>query len=121
VRGIWSIGYGHTGPDVHEGLTITQAEAEALLKADIAHAVETVNRVVTVPLTQDEFDALCDLTYNIGCAAFEESTMLKDLNAGDYAAAAAQFDLWDKAGGKAVEGLLLRREAEERLFTGVDV
>ena len=118
VRGIWSTGYGHTGPDVHEGLTITQAEAEALLKADVAHAVETVNRVVTVALTQDEFSALVDFSYNIGCGAFEESTMLKDLNAGDYAAAAAQFDLWDKAGGKTVAGLRRRREAEEMLFVG---
>jgi lysozyme len=116
VRGVWTVGWGHTGPDVHEGLTITQGQAEALLRADIAHAVATVNRFVKVPLTQTEFDALVDFTYNAGCGAFEGSTMLKDLNAGDYAAAADQFEVWDKAGGETVADLLRRREAEERLF-----
>jgi len=119
VRGVWTVGWGHTGADVYEGLTITQTEAEQFLKQDIAHAVTTVNRVVTVPLTQTEFDALCDFTYNAGCGAFEGSTMLRDLNAGDFTAAAEQFCLWDHSGGgNVVAGLLRRRRAEERLFVG---
>jgi lysozyme len=116
VCGVWTIGYGHTGPDVHPGMTITQAEAEELLLADVAHAVATVNRCVTVKLNQDQFDALVDFAFNAGCGALEGSTLLKDLNAGDYAAAADQFEEWDHAGDKVVAGLLRRREAEATLF-----
>jgi lysozyme len=116
-RDVWTIGYGHTGPDVHAGLTVTQAQAEALLAKDVQHAAETVNRLVTFPgLTQDEFDALVDFAFNAGCGAFAGSTMLKDLNAGNVAAAAAQFEQWDHCDGKVVAGLLRRRIAEKDLF-----
>jgi lysozyme len=117
VRGVWTIGYGHTGPDVHPGLTITQAQAEQLLLGDVAHAVVAVNRCVTVDLNQDEFDALVDFAFNAGCGALEGSTLLKDLNAGNYTAAEGQFAEWDYAAGKVVAGLLRRREAEAKLFS----
>jgi lysozyme len=104
------------GLDVKPGMTITKEQAELLLKADVAHAAETVNRVVTVTINQEMFDALVDFTYNVGCGAFEGSTMLRDLNEGNFAAAAGQFDLWDHAGGKIVAALLRRREAEAKLF-----
>lgn len=114
--GVWTIGYGHTGPDVVPGLTITPAQAQALLAQDIAAAAACVNNSVTVPLAQNEFDALVDFVFNLGTGAFESSTLLRDLNAGDFSAAAGQFDLWDHAGGAVVAGLLRRRQAETALF-----
>jgi lysozyme len=114
--GVWTIGYGHTGTGVVSGLTITQDQAVALLTSDIAAACAYVNQAVTVALQQDEFDALVDFVFNLGRGAFAGSTLLKDLNAGNFAAAADQFDLWDHAGGQVVAGLLRRRQAEEALF-----
>lgn len=114
--GVWTIGYGHTGADVTPGLTITQDQAQALLAQDIASAAVCVNNLVNVVLTQDEFDALVDFVFNLGSGAFAGSTLLRDINAGDFTAAAAQFDLWDHAGGAVVAGLLRRRQAEEALF-----
>lgn len=114
--GVWTIGYGHTGPDVVAGLTITQEQAQALLAHDVGSAATCVNNQVTVQLAQDEFDALVDFVFNLGAGAFEGSTLLRDLNAADFTAAAAQFDLWDHAGGAVVAGLLRRRQAETALF-----
>lgn len=113
VAGVWTIGYGHTGPDVKPGMTITQAEAEALLAQDIKKAVDAVNRLVTyVGLTQSQFDACVDFAFNVGVHNLEHSTLLRKLNDGDVAGAAAEFPKWCKAGGKAVEGLVKRRSAE---------
>lgn len=114
--GLWTIGYGHTGHDVHEGMTITQEQADALLTQDVAWAAETVNRLVQVPLTQHEFDAVVDFVFNVGRKAFGNSTMLRKLNAGNYAGAADEFPKWCKAGGKVVAGLVSRRQAEQDLF-----
>jgi lysozyme len=113
--GIWTIGYGHTF-EVTEGMTCTQDQATAWLIEDIQTAANDVNRLVKVPLTQGEFDALTDFCYNAGGGNFATSTMLKLLNAGDFAGAASQFDLWDHAGGAVVAGLLRRREAERLEF-----
>lgn len=115
--GVWTIGYGHTGPDVTPELTITQEQAEALLAQDVGSAAACVNNVVTIQLSQSEFDALVDFVFNLGSGAFTGSTLLRDLNAGNFAAAAAQFDSWDHAGGAVVAGLLRRRQAETALFS----
>jgi len=114
--GVWTIGYGHTGPEVVAGLTITQAQAEAYLAADVQSAAACVNRLVAVQLTQEEFDALVDFVFNLGQGAFASSTLLRLLNAGSFAAAAEQFVQWDRAGGAVVAGLLRRRQAETALF-----
>lgn len=114
--GVWTIGYGHTGADVTPDLTITQAQAEQLLLDDVGSASKCVNGCVTVALTQDEFNALVDFVFNLGAGAFQGSTLLRDLNGGDFAGAAAQFDAWDHAGGAVVAGLLRRRQAETALF-----
>lgn len=114
--GVWTIGYGHTGPDVTPLRTITMAQAQALLAQDVRSAASCVNTVVTVKLTQQEFDALVDFVFNLGAGAFKGSTMLRWLNAGDFKGAATQFDLWDRAGGAVVAGLLRRRQAEAALF-----
>lgn len=116
VVGIWTIGYGHTGRDVYKGLTITQNQATALLLKDVQTSADCVNRLVGVPLQQDEFDALVDFVFNVGTGNFSTSTLLKLLNAGDFEGAAGQFERWDKAGGVVVAGLLRRRKAEEALF-----
>jgi lysozyme len=118
--GVWTIGYGHTGLDVKPGMTVTSAQAEALLAQDVLSAAACVNNVVVVKITQEEFDALVDFVFNLGVGAFSGSTMLRKLNAGDFTGAAAQFDLWDRAGGAIVAGLLRRREAEAELFGSGD-
>jgi lysozyme len=114
--GVWTIGYGHTGPDVYKGLTITQNEATALLLKDVQTAADCVNRLVTVPLSQEEFDALVDFVFNIGTGHFSTSTLLRLLNTGDYEGAANEFTKWSKAGGVVLAGLLKRRQAEADLF-----
>lgn len=114
--GILTIGYGHTGPDVYDGQIITQEMAEALLLSDVQIAVACVNRNVKVPVTQNEFDALVDFTFNDGVHNFTSSTLLRDLNAGNYIATASQFSVWVMAGGHRLEGLVRRRQIEESLF-----
>lgn len=114
--GVWTIGYGHTGPDVHPGLTITEDQANSLLAQDTSSAAAAVNRLVTVALNQDEFDALVDFVFNLGEGALGGSTLLKLLNAGNFAGAAAEFPKWCHAGGQVVPGLVRRRQAEQQLF-----
>ena len=113
---VWTIGYGHTGSDVRPGLTITQEQASALLQQDVAGAVAAVNRLVTVTLTQNQFDALVDFTFNEGQGNLASSTLLRELNAGNTAGAAAQFLVWVYAGGVQLPGLVKRRQAEAALF-----
>jgi lysozyme len=113
--GIWTLGFGHTG-GVTQGMTCTQAQAEAWLLEDIQWAVTVVNNLVTVQLTQGEFDALVDFVFNVGSGNFASSTMLRMLNASNFAGAAGQFARWDLAGGQVVAGLLRRRVAEEGEF-----
>jgi len=116
IKGIWTVGYGHTGTDVYQGLVITPLQAAQLLLNDVQHAVNCVNQLVITTLTQGEFDALVDFAFNCGCGAFASSTMLKLLNSGDYQGAAGQFDSWDHASGQVVAGLLRRRQAETNEF-----
>lgn len=114
---VWTIGTGHTGSDVVEGLVWTQEQADAALESDVATACNAVNSLVTVPLNQNQFDALVDFTFNDGVGAFKNSTLLRLLNAGDYVGANAQFALWVNSGGKRLPGLVTRRAAEAALFS----
>lgn len=117
----WTIGWGDTGPDVVPGLTITQAEADQRYARRMAGEFEpAVRRAVTVPLTQRQFDALVSIFYNCGVEALSKSTLVRLLNAGDTAGAAAQFPRWNMSGGKVLKGLDRRREAERLLFLGTD-
>jgi len=113
--GIPTIAFGHT-QGVSAGDTCTMDQAVQWLQEDTQTAVDAVNRLVAVQLTQPEFDALVDFVFNEGQGHFENSTMLKLLNAGDFAGAALQFDAWDLAGGQVVAGLLRRRQAETQEF-----
>lgn len=116
VAGVWTIGYGHTGVGVRPGLTVTQQEAQILLQSDIAASVSCVNSAVTCQLSQSQFDALVDFTFNVGRGNFLQSTLLRDLNGGDLMAAAGHFGVWVYAGGEVVPGLVRRRAAEMALF-----
>lgn len=118
--GIWTIGWGWTlpvdGVDVHRGMTITQAQADGLFQYGVVRYEEAVCRLVTVPLNQNQFDALVSFTYNTGPTSLERSTLLRKLNAGDYAGAATEFDRWVYIGKSTSDGLIRRRAAEKALF-----
>jgi len=113
----WTIGVGHTG-GVKPGDTCTKHEALQWLAEDVETAENAVNRLVKVELTQDMFNSLVSFVFNCGAGNFEKSTLLKMLNAGDYAGAKGQFPRWDKAAGKVMAGLTKRRHAEASLFDG---
>lgn len=116
-KGVLTIGYGHTS-HVYEGQTCTQEMADVWLRIDIATAEHAVNRLVCVKLTQGEFDALVDFTFNVGVGAFSNSTLIHLLNHGDYKDAANEFEKWDYCGGVVLAGLLRRRLAEKAVFNG---
>lgn len=121
--GVPTIGYGSTryadGTPVRMAdPPITQTEADRIMRATL-HAYEAaVQRYVTVPLTQGQFDALVDFAYNAGAQSLRKSTLLRKLNAGDYAGAAGEFGRWVNGGGRRLQGLIKRREMERRLFAG---
>lgn len=112
----WTIGYGHTGADVRPGVVFTQAQAEAALRSDLRDAEEAVARAVAVALSDNQFAALVSFTFNVGAGALLESTLLRLLNQGDVAGAAAQFAQWVRGGGGVLPGLVRRRAAERALF-----
>lgn len=118
-KGVPTIGWGHTR-GVKLGDTCTQEQADAWLLDDIQEAVNIVNRLVHVPLTQHQFDALCDFTFNAGSGNFAGSTMLRKLNTGDYVGAASEFQRWDMCGNIHLAGLTRRRAAETLLFNQSD-
>jgi lysozyme len=115
--GVWTIGYGHTA-NVRPDERITEAEAEAFLRRDAEGAEQAVSQLVAVPLTQGQFDALVDFVFNLGRAALAGSTLLRLLNDGDHAGAAAEFPKWCHAGGAVLPGLVARRAKERALFEG---
>jgi len=114
--GIWTLGFGHTTaagePTVTEGLVITQAEAEAILKRDLVKYEKGVMDLVKVQLTQHQFDVLVDFAYNAGVGNLKTSTLLKKVNAGDFDAVPTELMKWTKGGGKELPGLVRRRRAE---------
>lgn len=119
--GVPTIGWGTTrypfGGAVWFGDTCTQEEADRFFDHDLAATEDAINRVVKVPLTQNQFDALASFTYNCGEGALAESTLLKLLNSGaSPGIVAMQFPRWDMDGGKSSKGLLTRRVAEQQLF-----
>ena len=121
ATGYPTIGYGHrlVHPESYpEG--ITEAQALVILEWDVREAEQAVERLVKVPLTQGQLDALVDFTFNLGSGQLAASTLLQELNAGRYDAAAEQLLRWDHAGKEVVAGLQARREAEFRLWQGQD-
>ena len=117
--GGWSVGYGHhlrAGESFPNG--VTEAQAALMLGNDVQAAEASVSRMVRVPVTQGQFDALVDFCYNLGATKLGSSTLLTLLNAGHYNAAADQLLLWDHIGGVIDAGLLARRRAEFEMWTG---
>lgn len=115
--GVWTVGWGSTGPHVVPGMTITEEEAETLLRDDLRRFEEGVEQLVEVPLNDNQFAALVSFAFNLGLGALSGSTLLRLLNEGDYASVPAQLARWNKAGGKVLAGLSRRREAEGKLWS----
>lgn len=113
--GVWTIGYGHI-KGVQEGMTITEAQAEEMLQSELIEYEGYINDLVEVELNQNQFDAMVSWVYNLGGGNLRSSTLLKVLNAGNYAGVPEQMLRWNKAGGKVLEGLTRRRQAEADLF-----
>lgn len=124
VVGYWTIGYGSlyvNGVRVSPGMRITREGAEEQLKSDVVRFEKAIEKLVTVDLNQNQFDALVSFTYNLGEGNLGKSTLLKKLNRGDFNGAADEFLKWNRAGGKVVNGLVRRRAAERELFlSGVE-
>lgn len=118
--GVWTIGFGTTvypaGTKVKKGDKCTAEQAKAYFAYDLKRFENAVHTGLNVVVNQNQFDALVSLTYNIGETAFSKSTLLKKLNTKDYAGAADQFLVWNRAGSKVLKGLVRRREAERALF-----
>lgn len=113
--GVPTIGYGST-EGVRLSMTITQDEAEKMLKDHLDVVCHNVSGMLKVEVDQNQFDALCSFAYNLGCAALKRSTLLSLLNQGDFDGAAEQFPKWCMAGGVENAGLKRRRIAEQELF-----
>lgn len=125
-NGIWTIGYGHTG-GVKEGDTCTQPQALEWLSEDLTTADDAIARLVTVPLAQNEWDALTSLVFNIGQGNFEHggdngtpSAVLRCINAGDTNGCCRHFMDWKNVAGKVSPGLVRRRTAEQAMFSGAE-
>jgi lysozyme len=125
AAGVWTIGWGHTGPEVVEGLQWTQEQADMQLAADLAIAFEQMAALVNVSLTQGQLDALTDFTFNMGAGSLRGSTLLKVLNMKLYAQVPPELYRvepdgtqhgWIFGGGKVLPGLVARRKAEIELW-----
>lgn len=118
--GVWTIGYGHTSaagaPPVRAGMRITQDEAIRIFKNDIVKYEDAVTKVLNKTPSQNQFDAMVSLCYNIGPTAFQNSTLVKKFNQGDFIGASKAFMSWVKDNGKVVKGLENRRKSEKSLF-----
>jgi lysozyme len=115
--GKWAVGFGHQLQPGEWWDRITLAQAIDLLRGDLSKTERRIRELVKVPLRPGQFDALVSLTYNIGPTAFADSTLLKKLNAGDYAGAAAEFPKWRLSQGEINPALVARRAKEQALFT----
>lgn len=128
----WTIGYGHTGPEVVPGLMWTREQSERALEDDLLGSEHQVDQHVAVMIQQRHYDALTSIIFNLGpgqigkrdgiihLASGQPSTLLRDLNAGDFSGCADEFLKWNRAGGKVLLGLRRRRAAERALFLGMD-
>jgi lysozyme len=116
MGGVWTVGYGHTGPDVTPNKKITVDEAETLLHNDATHACDSVLQLTDGIVSQGQLDALTDFVFNLGASKLKNSTLLRKHRAGNYPGAAAEFAKWIYADGRIAEGLIKRRAAETHLY-----
>jgi len=115
----YTIGWGHTGPEITADTVWTLSQAEAAFAADTGKAAAAVMRSTDVPLTQNQFDALVAFTFNVGTEAEGHSTLCRLVNARDFEGAAAEFEKWNHQDGKVLPGLTVRRAQERDLFLEV--
>ena len=114
---VWTIGFGHTGSDVHAGQKITQEQADSLLRKDLKKfETGVLDALGDAPTTESQFSAFVCLAYNIGLGAFKKSTALREHKAGNHKRAVAGIMLWIKANNKILGGLVRRRRAEAALY-----
>tara|TARA_R110002012_G_scaffold69495_4_gene179927 strand:+ start:215 stop:643 length:429 start_codon:yes stop_codon:yes gene_type:complete len=118
ATGVWTIGYGHT-KNVQPTDVISAAQGYSMLRNELIEYENYVNTLVKVPLYQHQFDALVSWTYNLGPTNLKNSTLLEVLNKGRYDLVPDEIRRWNRAGGKELEGLTKRREAEALMFAGV--
>jgi lysozyme len=120
--GVLTIGVGHTSaagnPTVSPGMTISAVQADEILARDLGKFEKYVDDAISVPMEQHEFDAMVSLCFNIGPGNFAKSSVVREFNAGDKPAAADAFLMWNKAGGKVLQGLVTRRKSERAQFLG---
>jgi lysozyme len=114
--GVWTIGYGHTGPDVSPNKKITVDEAEFMLQTDVTHACDSVLELTNGKVSQGQLDALTDFVFNLGSRSLQTSTLLRKHKTGNYTGAAAEFARWIYAAGKPQPGLIKRRACEAHLY-----
>ncbi len=112
----WTVGYGHAS--VRPGTVITKERAETLLRTDVGLAYEQIKRLVHVPLTRGQLDAMVALVYNIGPYNLSTSRLLRELNAGHYETTRKEFLRWVHSGGSRKVGLVNRRRREVSFFRG---
>ena len=117
--GVPTIGYGHTA-GVLMGQTINADQAEQFLERDMLGPSAAMTAAIKVPVSQQQFDAVCSLAFNVGSGAIRGSTLMRKLNGAEFDAAALQFICWDRSGGVEVDGLEKRRAAETRMFVSGD-
>lgn len=114
----WTVGYGHTGLDVAPGVVIDEQEAIRLFEADIAECEELVNKMVSVPLTQGQYDCLVDMMFNMGPSFLTGTGLAEALKKGDYATVRTKIPQYRLAGGQVLKGLVRRRAADVALWDG---
>lgn len=121
--GIPTIGWGSTWDDEGSKITIDhepidEATGERYLRHELRHVESAIARLIKVPLTQNQFDAMASFAYNVGTGALQRSTLRMKLNRQDYENATEEFQKWKYAGGRVLAGLVRRRAAERALFLG---
>ncbi|EJL23691.1 lysozyme [Novosphingobium sp. AP12] len=113
----WTIGWGSTGADIRKGTIWTREKAQARFTAHVGEFAAQVSKLLaTTPTTQNQFDAMVSLAYNVGATNFAASTLLRKHRARDYAGAAGEFSRWNKAAGRVMAGLTKRRADEAKLY-----
>lgn len=113
--GLWFIGFSHYG-DVHEGMTITQAEAEVKLEHEIDRLEKQLAGMLSIPVSQGQWDALVLLVFDYGLARIRSSMLVRLVNAGDFGRAAEEFSKWVQVSGRPNIQMVKRREVERHLF-----
>jgi lysozyme len=115
VAGVLTVCYGHTGSDIIKGKKYTEKECRAMLDKDLQPFAKSVERSVKVPASEYQKAALISFSYNVGVRAFENSSLLRNLNAGNNAQACEGLQVWIYAGGRKWKGLMNRRDIENEV------